>query len=79
VNSTAATSVVQRQRLTFGRATDQQLTTAAEMPALLKHCSSSSPLAGVRSLGLKTIALPAISAGMMWPQGRWQGRRERDR
>src|SRR6202008_3603196 len=48
--------------------------TPSGTPASWKHLTRNSPVAGVFSDGLKTTALPASSAGTMWPLGRCAGK-----
>ena len=49
-------------------------TTPSGILASWKQRTRNSPTAGVFSDGLKTIALPAISAGTIWPLGRCAGK-----
>ena len=49
-------------------------TTPAGTPASWKQSTSIAPVAGVFSDGLNTTALPASSAGTMWPLGRCAGK-----
>ena len=55
-------------------AADQQPNAPSGTPASWKQRTRNAPVAGVFSDGLKTTALPAISAGTMWPLGRCAGK-----
>ena len=57
-----------------GPADEQPHDALRESPAAWKHSTRKAPLAGVFSDGLNTTALPAISAGTMWPLGRCAGK-----
>ncbi len=51
-----------------------RLITPSGTPACCHSWTVISAVAGVSSLGLNTMVLPAISAGMMCPLGRWPGK-----
>ena len=62
------------QRLALLGAADQQPDDAFRDLRLVEAVTRNSPVAGVFSDGLNTTALPAISAGTMWPLGRCAGK-----
>ena len=62
------------ERLALADPADQQRMTPSGTPASWKHSTSIAPVAGVFSDGLNTTALPAISAGTMWPLGKCAGK-----
>ena len=56
------------------RAADQQADHAIGHARFMEAVDQDAPVAGVFSDGLNTTALPAISAGTMWPLGRCAGK-----
>src|SRR5471030_1633056 len=74
VKSTPSISVFWPSATPVSRPPLTRLTTPAGTPACCHICTVLMAVRGAYSLGLKMTVFPAISAGTIWPFGRWPGK-----